>query len=86
MTKREPIKVILPDHRPALTPQAARAVLRILLDAQASGDATQSADDEDRSHRPAVGEVTWNSPVMYTSRGELGTLRALSSPGGPASS
>lgn len=33
MPKEEPIRVVLPEHLPVLTPAAARALLRILLDA-----------------------------------------------------
>jgi len=35
MTKRKPIEVIVPDEPPVLTPEAARALLRLLIDAGA---------------------------------------------------
>lgn len=37
MTKHKPITVIVPDEPPTLTPRAARALLRLLLDAGERG-------------------------------------------------
>jgi hypothetical protein len=42
--------VILPDELPTLTPAAARALLRILLDARARADDAQAGDHEREEH------------------------------------
>jgi hypothetical protein len=42
--------VILPDEPPTLTPAAARALLRILLDARARAAAAQAGDHERKEH------------------------------------
>jgi hypothetical protein len=42
--------VILPDELPALTPAAARALLRILLDARARASGELAGDRERQEH------------------------------------
>ena len=44
-TSRRPVRVILPDEPPALTPAAARALLRILLKAHAETTAHEGKED-----------------------------------------
>ena len=46
-TSRRPVRVVLPDEPPALTPAAARALLRVLLKAHA-GQTGQQAVGSDR--------------------------------------
>ena len=41
---RRPVRVVLPDEPPLLTPAAARALLRVLLKAHAAQTAQQAAD------------------------------------------
>ena len=43
MEVKKPITVVLPDHPPTLTPQAARTLLQLLRDA--ARDASPSEDD-----------------------------------------
>ena len=46
-TRAQPVRVLLPDEPPALTPAAARALLRILLKAQAAQEgANQMTDNQ----------------------------------------
>lgn len=46
-TSRRPVRVVLPDEPPALTPAAARALLRILLKAHA-----ETTDHQEKEARP----------------------------------
>jgi hypothetical protein len=43
---RRPVRVVLPDEPPALTPVAARALLRILLKAHARATGHQRTEDQ----------------------------------------
>jgi hypothetical protein len=43
---RRPVRVVLPDEPPALTPAAARALLRILLKARAETTGRQGTGDQ----------------------------------------
>jgi len=44
-TSRRPVRVVLPPEPPQLTPAAARALLRILLDAAAKTDAPETKEN-----------------------------------------
>jgi hypothetical protein len=49
-TGRRPVRVVLPEEPPTLTPAAARALLRVLLKARARGEGQHNDDHERDEH------------------------------------